>query len=102
AAADALGAAVDARLDGGVVGRLRPEAAGRGVADDVSFVFRDEQAMASGCRVIVEPLAALLRHERDDVERDRRVDDVVVVDVGEGGEVGVHRGPDCGHVQYYG
>ena len=41
-----------------------------------------------GCGVVREPLAALVDGPRLEVERDRRVDDVVVVDLGDARDVG--------------
>jgi hypothetical protein len=47
----------------------------------------DEQTMRPGVTVIVEPRLALGRGERMEIERDRRIDDVMIVDIGQRLEV---------------
>jgi hypothetical protein len=55
--------------------------AGAGVAEDNALGLGDEQAVTVGRRVVAEPLLALFDGPRLEIERDRGVDDVVVVKV---------------------
>jgi cobalamin-dependent methionine synthase I len=62
-----------------------------------------EQAVSTRGGVILEPASALSGCERTKIERDRRMDDVVVVDVGERLEVVERCGPNrvIGHGTFY-
>ena len=50
--------------------------------------------MAACVRVLGEPPSALIDSERPQIERNRRVDDVVIVKVGQRREIILGRGPD--------
>src|SRR5579863_5110612 len=81
--ADCVRTAIDRGLDGRLVRSLGPKARGAGVTHDCAFLLRDEQAISSGQRELFEPWCAALDCVRLDVESDRRVDDVMVVDLDE-------------------
>jgi hypothetical protein len=73
---------VDADFDGGVVRRLRTPSAAAGVRHaSALLVGCHEQPMRPGVGVNIEPRPALGSCERMQIERDRRMDDVVVVDL---------------------
>ncbi|OEJ26444.1 hypothetical protein AR457_20320 [Streptomyces agglomeratus] len=54
----------------------------------------NQEAVRAVFRVGAQPRAALLGREDGGVECDRRLTDVVVVEVGEGSEVGLRARPD--------
>jgi hypothetical protein len=58
-----------------------------GVANDAARIFRDKQPMGPGLGELREPWTAIFDGDRIDIERDGRVDDVVVVDLGQAREV---------------
>lgn len=89
---------VHARFDGSVVGRLRAPTARARVADAGAVTIgRDEQPVRPGTLVIVEPRPPLSSSERVQVEGNRRVDDVVVVDVGQRRKIVERRRTKTGH-----
>ena len=84
-------------LDRRFVRRLRPPPAGACVSQNdrgIGRIHSHQQTMPAGRSVVVEPCATAVGLEGRKVERDRRIDDVVVVDVGECRKVAQHRGPD--------
>ncbi len=90
-----VGTTVDAGLDRRAIGRFgTPPAAARISHTATPAVGRHEQPMSTRRAVLVEPRPPLGRGERLEVERDRGVDDVMVVNLGQRLEV-VERGrPD--------
>ena len=101
AAADGVRMAVDARLHGRVVGRFRAPAAARRIADRHAFVIGgDNQPVPSRRRVIAEPAAPRGRFVGLQIEGDRGVDDVVVVDRGERRQIVRHGGPQLNRLRH--
>ena len=77
--ADCRRAAVHAGFNGRVVRRLLAKMARRGVSDDAAALFGGEQPMPRIGHVRIEPRLTALDRKRREIERDRRMDDVVVV-----------------------
>ena len=74
-------AAVNRGLHGGVIGCFRPETHGAGIAHHHAVFFRHHQPMSSGQSKLLEPCCAPLHRVRLNVECDRSMDNVVVVDL---------------------
>jgi hypothetical protein len=79
--------ASNAYFDCGFVGFLAAEGSGSGVTEDLATIFGDQDAMASAIRVLVEPRDPLFRRKWTNVEGDVRVLDVVIVDLGDAGQI---------------
>src|SRR5216684_2762007 len=86
--------AINRRLDASIVGGLVAKLPGAGVADDLARVLRDEQPMTRCAGVLLEPFDALPRSKWREIERDWRVDHVVVVNLHDTREIVAHRRPD--------
>src|SRR4029077_1369865 len=84
---DRVGRAVDRRLDRGVVGGLGAELVRARVCNDGTALLGDEQSVAPRRTELREPRPTCLDRERLEIEGDRRVDDVVVVDRGDRREI---------------
>src|SRR5262249_22846088 len=93
------GVEVDGGLDGRVIRPLLAERPTPGVPEDLASLLDDEESMSGSGGVIDVPPAPLLRLPHLDVEGDRGVDDVVVVDRRQAREVARLGGsnPEIGH-----
>src|SRR5262245_52314597 len=93
------GIEVDGGLDRRVVRPLFAERAAPGVPEEIGSLLDDKESMSGSRGVIGVPPASLLGLPHLDVEGDRGVDDVVVVDRRQAGEVARLGGsdPEIGH-----
>jgi len=78
----------NAYFNGGFVGFLAAERSGSGVAEDLAAILGDQDAMAAAIRMLVEPRDPLFRRKWANVEGDVRVLNVIIVDLGETGQIG--------------
>src|SRR5262249_46447476 len=94
--AGSVRAARDACLNRRLVGFLRSKTPGAGIAYYPGLeILGHEQAVAVAIRMLVKPGYALLRSVRLDIESDVRIENVVVLDLGQAAQIGQLRRSNC-------